>query len=376
MLMRFSSGAFRCGHDIPPDQTRLLDIARKRVDIWRKPRGGAMAGYFFPGGALGGAAELIRDLGGDPAAVCRGAGLPPDALDRPDIPLPGRAVFQLFELAAEACGCRDFGLRLAGRSSLAILGPLWVLLRNAGTVRQLLQDLVSNFDIFTRAATARMEPSGDGVVLCWDAVAGLAESTVQATEFAFALPVRELRTHLPAGWQPPLVQFRHQAPARLEAHQRLFGPQLYFEQDRNAVQIDGAALAVPLNPGAAGSRTRAVMRALLRQEEGGPDPGVDARVESIVRALLPFMPCTVEVAAKALGLPTRTLQAHLQGQGRSFKEIKDAVRADLALKYLRHSSLSLSEIAAILGYSELSAFSRSFRRWHGVAAISVRRRTS
>jgi AraC-like DNA-binding protein len=35
--------------------------------------------------------------------------------------------------------------------------------------------------------------------------------------------------------------------------------------------------------------------------------------------------------------------------------------------------LSLSEISEILGYSELSAFSRSFKRWHGVTAQAVRR---
>jgi AraC-like DNA-binding protein len=84
----------------------------------------------------------------------------------------------------------------------------------------------------------------------------------------------------------------------------------------------------------------------------------------------------VQEVSRAMGWPVRTLQHRLQAGARSFKDIKDAVRADLALKYLRHSGLDLAEIAEILGYSELSAFSRSFRRWHGRTARSVRREAS
>ncbi|MGH8597270.1 MAG: helix-turn-helix transcriptional regulator, partial [Gammaproteobacteria bacterium] len=121
-----------------------------------------------------------------------------------------------------------------------------------------------------------------------------------------------------------------------------------------------------------GSKTRALVGAVLRHEEKAHDQSIAARVESIVRALLPFAPCSVEDVSKAMGLPVRTLQHRLTAGARTFKDIKDAVRADLALKYLKHSELGLSEIAEILGYSELSAFSRSFRRWHGGAARALR----
>ncbi|MGH6874532.1 MAG: helix-turn-helix domain-containing protein, partial [Aestuariivirgaceae bacterium] len=40
-------------------------------------------------------------------------------------------------------------------------------------------------------------------------------------------------------------------------------------------------------------------------------------------------------------------------------------RRDLALSYMKQRQLPLSEIALLLGYSELSAFSRAFRRWTG-----------
>ena len=48
------------------------------------------------------------------------------------------------------------------------------------------------------------------------------------------------------------------------------------------------------------------------------------------------------------------------------------VRRDLALSYLRQRQLPFSEIAMLLGYSELSAFSRAFRRWTGASPRTYR----
>ncbi|MBL6752385.1 MAG: helix-turn-helix transcriptional regulator, partial [Nevskia sp.] len=52
---------------------------------------------------------------------------------------------------------------------------------------------------------------------------------------------------------------------------------------------------------------------------------------------------------------------------------KDAVRRDLAVKYLRHSQMSATQIADILGYADLSSFSRSYRRWHGRSSRAQRK---
>jgi AraC-like DNA-binding protein len=49
------------------------------------------------------------------------------------------------------------------------------------------------------------------------------------------------------------------------------------------------------------------------------------------------------------------------------------VRADLASKYLRHSDLSAVRVAEILGYSDPTSLSRSFRRWHGRSIRQARK---
>lgn len=330
-----------------------------------------MSGNFLPSLTLRGASELVSALGRDPVTLAEELGIGPEALRLPDIPVPARAVGGFFERAAEVCACRSFGLRLASRSSMAILGPLWVLLRSAGTVRQMFEDMAANYDIFTGAATVTLEAADDGLFVGWDTNVAQAGSSVQAVEFVLAVFCNELRLRCPPDWQPAAVQFRHSPPASLDDHRRVFGPQLQFNQDRNALFLDRRTLERPAN--VRGSRARTLVAAMLRREGEAPDPGITARLEGIVRALLPFAPCTLGDVSRVLGMAPRTLQERLGASGDSFKRIKDAVRADLALKYLRQSSLNLSEIAEILGYAELSNFCHSFRRWHGRSAGAVRR---
>lgn len=330
-----------------------------------------MSGSFVSSAILVGADALIRAHGVNPAELAPRAGVPVSALNDPDMMVPARSVLRLFELAAAACDDPSWGLRLAYSVRLAtVIGPLWILLRNARTVAQMCTDFAHNFDLYTSAARVTFEPVPGGGLLNWMATLGQTESEVQMAEFAMATCCNEIRTHCPPGWMPRAVLFRHAAPADLNLHRRLFGHDLRFDQDRNALLLDDTTLAQPLRGSA--THVRTLVRAVLRHEETALDSELPAQVEIIIRRLLPFAPCTIGNVSLAMGIAPRTLQAHLQQHGQSFKNIKDAVRAELALKYLLHSGMSIGQIADCLDYGDITAFSRSFRRWHGRSARDMR----
>jgi len=68
-----------------------------------------------------------------------------------------------------------------------------------------------------------------------------------------------------------------------------------------------------------------------------------------------------------------SLRRLLKSQGTSFQRLFDDTRRRLAHRYLFESSLTLTDIAQRVGYSELSAFSRAARRWFGASPRSIRR---
>jgi AraC-like DNA-binding protein len=320
---------------------------------------------------LSGAAEKIRAAGKQPAAVARKAGIPPAALKDPDLLVSGRAVMRFFELAALVCRHRNWGLEMSIDARLAaVIGPLWVLLRNARSVRQLCEDLARHYDLYSSVALVSFERSRGTALLGWSPASGQTDSDVQIVEFALGVFINELRSHALAGWTPVATWFRHGPPRDLRLHRRIFGPQLRFNGNCNAIEIDDAMLDRPLRGGA--TRNRALVLEMLRLEEDVPVTAVPLQVESIVRAMLPFSPCSAREVGLAMGLPVRTLQARLKASGRSLRSIKEEVRCDLAAKYLKHSQMSATQIAGLLGYAELTSFSRSFRRWNGRSVRATR----
>ena len=77
-------------------------------------------------------------------------------------------------------------------------------------------------------------------------------------------------------------------------------------------------------------------------------------------------PQIADVAA-GFNLSVRSLQRRLKAEGITFQELADEVRKEFALHYLRQPDHRIKEISHILGYNEVSAFSRSFKRWMGMS---------
>ncbi len=73
-------------------------------------------------------------------------------------------------------------------------------------------------------------------------------------------------------------------------------------------------------------------------------------------------------------MSARTLQRRLRQANTSFQSAVGSVRQALAERYLAEKNFSVNEIAFLLGYSEPSAFHRSFKRWRGVTPLEFRQR--
>lgn len=82
---------------------------------------------------------------------------------------------------------------------------------------------------------------------------------------------------------------------------------------------------------------------------------------------------TIDAVAAQHGISPRSLQRRLREHGLSFKELVAETRLALSRRYLEDTSISLTEAAFLLGYADLSAFSRAFRRWTGQSALAFRR---
>ena len=109
-------------------------------------------------------------------------------------------------------------------------------------------------------------------------------------------------------------------------------------------------------------------------ERGKVSSSLQATVESEVVALLPHGRAHVDTVARNLGMSPRTLARRLADESASYGGVLDDLRRDLARRHLKDGSLSLNQIAWLLGYSEVTSFNHAFKRWTGGSPKSARAR--
>ena len=103
------------------------------------------------------------------------------------------------------------------------------------------------------------------------------------------------------------------------------------------------------------------------------DVGIVNQLSKVISFSLALGKCSIEDIASSMNLSQRTLQRKLSEQNTSFSAVLDSIRFKMANQYLKNTYYRLTDIAVLLGYSNLSSFSRSYRRWCGGCPLDVRK---
>lgn len=330
-----------------------------------------MARGLVPGISFFGADLLLAEYGVDVEAACQAAGIPSELFSHFDLPVALDAGIDFLELAARLTGREDFGLLLAQRQDLTIVGPIYAMMMTAGTVGEALAILAQQLRLHSSGLMLTTERTPDGLRLDYSLHVFEAERDRQVMELGIGLAANFVRGYAAGDWQPVYTQFRHAPPRGPTIHQATFGDTVSYHQERNAFCVDAATVARPV--GQASADTRRILGRLMRQRLALEPDTLTPRVEAAIRALLPYgANCSIEAVANYVGTSVRTLQRRLDQNQASFGALRDQVRNDLARKYLTQSSLNLAEISEVLGYAQQSAFSRAFTRANGMAPMRYR----
>lgn len=317
--------------------------------------------------------ELVRDKGGDPTRLLQALRIDPGALATRDALIPYRSMVLLLEHAASALQCPDFGLQLARRQySDGILGALDIAMRNSPTVGEAWRFCVEHVHVYcadTRLSLSQCENS-DRRVMRFEILSPRLYRQRQAVELS--LLISHLATKMISGGGAAAreVWFAHEPLSEQVRYADYFDCDVRFARPCNALFFDQADFAAPV----VGRNERVLELATFFLDTQFPTcgPGITSRVRQAIEEQLGKSRCTqIEVAA-ALGMHSRTLQRHLRSAGEKFETMKDEVRRDAAMRYLRDTHLPLKTIAAMLGYSESSVLVRCCQRWFGQSPGALR----
>ncbi len=310
--------------------------------------------------------------GADPAALLVAVGISLEQLNDPLGRVPLEQFQAIWREGARLTADPDFGLHAAEMSRQRTGNALFYAASTCATFEEVLRcfdrylKLAHDVLVISRRQEAehchlRVEishPSGP---------------ERQGVEFALARLSLFARECLGDRFVLHAVDFPHAAPERIAEHLRIFRIAPRFLQPHAEMSFDAALLRQPLaafDP-VLHAHLREYLDQTLSQVESSDR--LISQVERVVAEGLSKGPPDIDVAARRLQMSVRTLQRRLQQDGTSFLNVVSQARQKLAERYLGEASLSLTEIAFLLGFTEPSNFHRAFKRWTGKTPQQARR---
>jgi len=316
----------------------------------------------------------IERLHGDIDSIFGNAGIAPEMAGMPTLQLRLAAFITLFEEEARRTHQDNFGLWFGNQFMPRDLGLWGYAAISSPTVGSALENLVNLFCYQQGSSFLRCVKRKDGLLrLEYQIVAPDIVARRQDAELSLGMFLNVIRESLGPKWAPEEVHFEHPRPQAWKEHESAFDAPVYFSQPTNALvfRTDILGHSMP----ARDLQLLAVMQTCM--EQLGPTSaaadGLFDRICAAIRMRLANGYPTLEQVAHDLRISPGAVQRELSDHNVTYKDAVETTRRNLAEMYLQQRQLPLTEIALLLGYSELSAFSRAFTRWTGTSPRHYRR---
>ena len=313
--------------------------------------------------AATGLVEAIVAAGQDPDRILRSVGLERAVFADRDAFIRAIDFARVLELTAHASGNEAFGLHFGARYHPKDVGILTYVIVNSPIMETAFGNAVRYLRVHNEAARVSSIRRAR-VAHLRHALPDVPFSLRrQHSAYSLALGVSTIRLMVGSEWAPLEVHFEHPAPSAPADYARVFNAPVLFGRGHNALVVD-RELSEREVPAADRRLYEVVRREIERLLDELPvdDPFLATVRRAIAESLRQGDP-QVGGVARRLTVSVRTLQRQLRNSGIDFKRLVDDTRHRLALRYIRHRRHTLTDVAYLLGYSEMSAFDRAFRRW-------------
>lgn len=313
--------------------------------------------------AVGITLKIIRSHGVDPDPLMRKLHIDPKRVSDPNARFRYTQIDDLWALAVAQVDDPAFGLKAAEfwhPSQLGALGYAWLA---SSSLRTAIKRMVRYMRILTEGAHLELDETADElcVSLRYEEIS---RQQATRTDSFMAMLVAMCRANAGDEFHPTSVSLTHSAPEDTGAFFALFRCPVEFSAGVNGfnISLGWADRVLPSsNPQLAKLNDQVMIRYLASLD----DDSIIERIKTEIIQQLPSGGVADETVAQALYMNARTMQRKLHKEGTTFKTILNGVRMELADTYLVDNNLGLSEISFLLGFSELSSFSRAFKRWTG-----------
>lgn len=316
-------------------------------------------------------ARAARMQGLDAAAVLAGSGVAADAPPRPDDHVSAAAYFGVWRRALAVARDDAFPLRASAAFRLEDHELFGFLAISCATLGEAYQRTARYRALYCVGARWELHADDQATRVIWYPWAGEpAEPGYRAAmDYAVADMDNAIRRLGRAEPRPTAVYLRHAAPpapAAAAAFAAQYGVAPRYDAPLYELRYPAGIPDMPV--ASCNSRLRDYFDGECRRvaDKLGANPSIVEQVRARLTSAMDGGDTSMEGMARKLGMSARSLQRRLADDGTRYNDLLADVRAEFAKRYLSRGTLSASEIAYLLGFTEPPAFFKAFKRWTGM----------
>lgn len=316
--------------------------------------------------------ETSEAMGVDPKMLLDRLDLSDNAILDPNKRLPMEALLGLLELSAELSSNQDFGLQVGlniRAGSFGLLGYLSLCSRN---MREASELMLKFKRIVFDAGSTFMHEEEDMTVYTWQPLKPEFLSNRYLVDAIFSGWVCFSNMSIARANVVKRLELSYPEPENIEIHQQLFGCNLVFSCPQNKMYIATDDLNIPSPQANETIFSTLNMHARDFLYTLNSTESTTAAVRYHLFCLLPKGDASIDAVALQMNVNRRTLQRKLSAESNNFRTVVNGVREELSEQYLRDKSLSMLDIAMLLGFSDSSAFTSWFRSCRSLAPTEYR----
>jgi len=318
------------------------------------------------------ACAAVGAAGLELAPLLAQAGLTLEQIENRDSRFRAQSQVKFLQLAADALGDDLLGFHLARHSDLREAGLLYYVLASSNILGDSLQRAERYSALNNEGISLRMrhEPA---TVIAFQYVGIERDLDRHQIEYLLTAVIRICRQLTNSDLRPRRVRMVHRHSVAVTELNAFLGCDVDLGSDVDEIEFSDNVEEMPVV-----SQDPYLNSLLIKYCEEALADRVAARgslrrdLENAITLLLPHGRAHVGEVAAQLGMSRRTLARRLASEGLTFADVLAELRVALAKRELRDASLTVSQVAWLLGYREVSAFTHAFKRWTGKTPREVR----
>jgi AraC-like DNA-binding protein len=311
--------------------------------------------------------DTANELGMGTAACLAGSDITPDQLLQLESQIHPQQEFAVIaNIVRELPQVPALGLRMAARFHMPVYGVLTFAMCSCATAGDAIDLGLSYHELSFTLVEKRQELSGNDLIFTFGdrhIPAPLRQIIVERDMFALPRVMEEV---ISRPMPKRKVRFAFPPPAHAKQYSELLGIEPEFDAPAHQIVVDANFRKIPMPQANAATlrHCQAQLQAIVaRRKTWG---GTSGRVRDMLLRH-PAMGPDMEAVAAELRMTSRNLRRMLEAENTSFRNLADEVRQTLAEELLGLGKFSVKDVAARLGYSEVSSFTNAFKRWTGRA---------